>query len=145
MRGPIDYIIVGFEGNHFDGSILRALGDAVDERIINVIALTVISIDAEGNTTQLGVENTGDDYVIEFANKYKVSRHDVTQADIDEMAELLQNNTTAGLLAIEHVWAKPLKQAILDAHGVLVAEGRIHPEAAEELNQTQEADYARTT
>ena len=34
MRGPIDYIIVGFEGNKFDGSILRAIGDAIDKGVI---------------------------------------------------------------------------------------------------------------
>ena len=57
-----------------------------------------------------------------------------TKEDIDEMGDLLENNTAAGLLVIEQLWAKPLKKALLDANGVLVAEGRIHPEAAQELD-----------
>ncbi|MEZ6330751.1 MAG: hypothetical protein R3B12_01915 [Candidatus Saccharimonadales bacterium] len=39
MRGPIDYLVVGFEGNKFDGSVLEALSDAIDKNIIRVIAL----------------------------------------------------------------------------------------------------------
>jgi len=38
------------------------------------------------------------------------------------------------VLIIEHLWAKPLKEALLKAGGKLVAEGRIHPEAEVELS-----------
>ncbi len=40
---------------------------------------------------------------------------------------------------IEHLWALPLKKALIDANGVLLAEGRIHPDAANELNEEGEA------
>ena len=30
MLGPIDYVVVGFKGNNFDGTILEELGKAVD-------------------------------------------------------------------------------------------------------------------
>jgi len=138
MRGPIDYIIVGFEGNKFDGSVLQALTDAIDKNVIALVSLAVISKDADGNVTTLDVANMGDEYMVEFAQKYNVGSADVDQSDVDEMADLLENNTAAGLLVLEQLWAKPLKQALINAGGVLVAEGRIHPDAANELNEEEE-------
>jgi hypothetical protein len=133
MKGPIDYIIVGFEGNKFDGSVLKALGDAIDSGVIALVTLAIISKDDTGDVTLLDITNLGDDYAVEFATKYTPSE-EVDQDDIDEMSDLLENNTTAGLLVIEQLWAKPLKKAIQDANGLLVAEGRIHPDAAAELD-----------
>jgi hypothetical protein len=133
MRGPIDYIVVGFEGNNFDGSVLAALADAIDKGIIALVALSVIAKDAEGTVSTLDIAQTGDQFAVEFAQKYQPSGDLVTSDDIDEVADLLENNTAAGLLVVEQLWAKPLKKALIDANGVLVAEGRIHPEAAAEL------------
>lgn len=135
MRGPIDYIIVGFEGNKFDGSILKALGDAIDKGIIDLVALALISKDDKGDVTTVDVANLGDSYAVEFATKYNAKGKGVEKDDIDEMSDLLENNTSAGLLVIEQLWAKPLKEALIKANGVLVAEGRIHPDAANELNE----------
>lgn len=133
MRGPIDYIIVGFEGNKFNGDILKALTEAIDNGVIALVALAFISKDQDGNVTKLDVAELGDEYAVEFSQKYVQADDQVTTDDIDEMADLLENNTSAGLLVVEQVWAKPLKKALIDANGVLVAEGRIHPEAAAEI------------
>ena len=134
MHGPIDYIIVGFEGNKFDGSILKALEDAIENGIIELVSLALISKDAEGNVSTVDVEGFDDAYVIEFTEKYKPSNNDqINQDDIDEVADLIENNCSAGLLVVEHLWAKPLKQALIDANGVLIADGRIHPDSAFEL------------
>jgi hypothetical protein len=138
MRGPIDYIIVGFKGNKFDGSILKALGDAIDSGVISLVALVMIIKDKDGTVTKVDITNLGDEYVVEFAEKYQAKDDYVTGEDVEEMGDLLENDTSAGLLVIEQLWAKPLKKSILDANGVLVAEGRIHPEAAAELNKEGE-------
>lgn len=138
MRGPIDYVVVGFEGNKFDGSVLKALTEAIDKGVISLVALSFITKDENGNVATLDIADSGDDYIVEFAEKYKGEEGLVTNEDIDEVAELLENNTSAGLLVIEQLWAKPLKKALIDAGGVLVAEGRIHPDAAYELNNKEE-------
>lgn len=134
MRGPIDYIIVGFEGNKFDGSVLKALADASEKEIIEVLALAVVSKDGDNNVTTLDIANLGDEYVAEFATTHIDNQDRVTEEDIEEVGELLEPNTAAGLLVIEQLWAKPLKEAILNVNGTLIAEGRIHPDAAAELN-----------
>jgi hypothetical protein len=137
MKGPIDFIVVAFEGNRFDGSILKALGDALDDGVIGLVALTVIRKDEEGMVTKLDISESGDRYLIHLAEKYDPSPSAVGEDDIEEVADLLENNTAAGLLVIEQLWAKPLKQAILEAGGELVAEGRIHPEAEAQLSMKE--------
>lgn len=135
MRGPIDYIIVGFEGNKFNGGILKALSEAIDKGIIGLVDLALITKNAKGEVAAVNIADLGDAVAIDFVEKHKPAKKEIDQADIDEMADLLENNTSAGLLAVEQLWAIPLKKALLEANGVLIAEGRIHPDAAEELDK----------
>lgn len=135
MRGPIDYIVVGFEGQRFDGSILKAVGDAIDKGIIALVDLAVVARDEYDTVTRLEIADTGDEYAVSFAEQHTVSGGSFDQDDIDEVADLIEKNCAAGLLIIEHLWAKPLKEAIINANGVLLAEGRLHPDAAETLEE----------
>lgn len=133
MRGPIDYIIVGSEGLKFDGSILKSLEDPINNGVISLVALSAISKDSEGNVTTVDIAGDGDDYIVEFTQKYAVNSDMVTQDDINEVGELLAPNTAAGFLVVEQLWAKPLKQALINANAYSIAEGRIHPDAALEI------------
>ncbi len=135
MRGPIDYIIVGSDGLKFDGSILRALEAPINSGVIALVALSAINKDADGNVTTLDIAGSGDEYLIEFTQKYVLDSDAVTQEDIDEVSELLEPNTAAGFLVIEQLWAKPLKKALLDVNAFIIAEGRIHPDAVAELSE----------
>ncbi len=56
----------------------------------------------------------------------------ITRGDIDAIAELLADNSTAGLMLIENLWAKKTQQAMLDAHGRLVLFERIPHDVVEE-------------
>ncbi len=133
MHGPIDFIVVGFEGNKFNGSILKELAAAIDSGVISLVALSFVAKDSEGAVTTLDIADLGKDYAVDLQQYLPAEAAPIDQDDIDEVTDLLENNTAAGLLVIEHLWAKPLKKAIGDAGGVLIADGRIHPEAALEL------------
>ncbi|MCA9350913.1 hypothetical protein KC874_04435 [Candidatus Saccharibacteria bacterium] len=134
MRGPIDYIVVGFEGNNFDGSILSALTDAIDKGIIRLVDFAIVMRDEEDNVTKVSVADTGNELVMGFAEQYMPQEKLINDDDVEEVADLIEKNCAAGLLVIEQLWAKPLKEVLINANGVLLAEGRIHPEAAEEIN-----------
>ncbi|MCU0667406.1 MAG: DUF6325 family protein [Patescibacteria group bacterium] len=138
MRGPIDYIVVGFDGPKFDGSVLSALAESIDKGIVALVALSVVAKDDQGTVTVMDVSEFDDEFVVQFAQKYNVDSHLVTAEDKEEVADLLENDTAAALLVIEQLWAKPLKKAIINANGYLIAEGRIHPEAVAELESEEE-------
>lgn len=138
MRGPIDYVIVGFKDAKFDGSVLGALADALDSGVIALVAFSAIVKDADGTVTALDITEMGDDYVVEFAQKYSVTSDLVDVDDTSEVGDLLEPGEAAGLLVVEQLWAKPLKKAIIDANGFLIADGRIHPDAVNELESEEE-------
>ena len=134
MRGPIDYLVVAFDGNDFDGSILDALADSMDKGVIDVLDFAVIAKNEEGEIISLEVADIENDIVKGIVENQGSDSGLITEEDVEEIGELLENNTSAGLLIIEQLWAKPLKEALINANGTLLAEGRIHPEAALELN-----------
>jgi hypothetical protein len=133
MRGPIDYIVVGFDGNRFDGSILEQLHLAEESGTIRTLAIGLIAKDSSGNVLSIEASDLGDEVVSALAAVKSVDNSLITDEDVEEVGEILENNTSAGLLIIEHIWAKGLKKAIIDAGGFLVLDGRIHPDAAKEL------------
>lgn len=135
MRGPIDYIIVGFEGNKFDGSIMNTLADAIKAGTIGLVDLALVSKDAKGKVSEINIADVGDGLVVDLVESQKAAGKQIGKDDINEMTDLLENNTSAGLLVIEHLWAKPLKEALIKANGILIADGRIHPDAAAELDK----------
>lgn len=146
MRGPIDYIVVGFEGNDFKGEALDALSDATEKGIIDVLDIAVIIKDENGDVASMELASIDDD-IVKVITELKGSDEGlITDEDVEEIGEILENNTAAGLLIIEQLWAKPLKKALIDADGTLIVDGRIHPEAAleleaelEELEEVEEA------
>jgi hypothetical protein len=138
MHGPIDYIIVGFKGSKFDGKILKAVGEAIDSGAIGLVGLSAVAKDKDGIVRELDIADTGDNMSMNFFERFPAQEDTITKDDLEEIGDLLEPDTAAGYLVIEQLWAKPLKSAIAQADGVLIAEGRIHPEAAAELNEEGE-------
>jgi hypothetical protein len=56
----------------------------------------------------------------------------ITDSDIAMIAEQLAENSTAGIMLIENLWAKKTMQAMLDATGRLVLFERIPHDVVEE-------------
>lgn len=135
MRGPIDYIVVGFPGNKFKGEVLQELSVAVESGAIAVLDIALILKDVEGEVSKIEISAV-DDAVIKKIMPEGVPEVGLIQDDdVEEIAGVLDNNCSAGLLIVEQLWAKGIKQALINAQGVLLAEGRIHPEAYEEIAQ----------
>jgi hypothetical protein len=140
MLGPIDYIAVGFEGNNFDGSVLSELVKATESGVIRVVDLLFIMKDSDGNVTMAEIEDQHE----ELKEVAKLIGHEgdlplLSEEDVNKLGSKMDNNTSAGVLVIEQLWAKGLKKALLDKGAILLDEGRIHPDtisaAVEELDQ----------
>lgn len=121
---------MGFEGNKFEGKILKELEKAVKDKIIAVLELAVIMRDENGDVASVEIT---DKELASFIEDVTSEPGLISDEDVEEAGELLEDNTAAGLLIIEHIWAKGLKKAIIDSGGTLLMDGRIHPEALKEL------------
>jgi len=131
MLGPIDYISVGFPGNKFKGEIVEELKKVIDARLIRIVDLLFVLKDEAGEVIVLELNGMPDDVV----NTFKSYADDLTgllsQEDALEIAKDLDNNSSAGLLVVEQLWAKGFKKAILNADGILLAQGRISGEVVD--------------
>ena len=129
--GPIDFIALEFPGNRFRGEILPDLLELVDKEIIRVIDLVIIMKDQEGQVTVRELRELDPAHVELFSPlKAEVSEM-ITVIDINMIAEKLADNSTAGLLLIENLWAKKTQQAMLDANGRAVMFERIPHDVVE--------------
>jgi len=144
MLGPIDYLVVGFKGNNFDGSVLEALKKATESGAIRVVDLLFVIKDADGTVAMAELEDQHD----ELKEVSKAIGHDgdmplLTEEDVEKLGKSMDNDTSAGVLVIEQLWAKDLKKALLDLDAELIDEGRIHPDviaaAVEELEETKDS------
>jgi len=132
MLGPIDYIAVGFKGNNFDGSILSELTKAIEGGAIRVVDLLFVIKDSDGNIEIAEIE----DQHKELQDIAKAIGHTgdmplLTEDDVEKLSKAMNNDTSAGILVIEQLWAKGLKKALLDKGAILIDEGRVHPEKVE--------------
>jgi hypothetical protein len=130
--GPVDFIALEFPGNQFKGDILPNLLELVDKEIIRIIDLIIITKDQEGQITACELRDLEPAHM-ELLNPLKAEANQMlTESDIDMIAVQMADNSTAGLLLIENLWAKKTKQSMLDADGRLWMFERIPHEIVEE-------------
>jgi uncharacterized protein DUF6325 len=137
--GPLEYLVVGFEGNRFTGQILSELRAAKEKGIIRVIDLFVIKKDEQGNVTALALSDLSAEEAMELGPLAGDLIGLFAQEDIDQVAAGIPNNSAAGLLLFEHTWAIGLKEAIKHAGGVAVAGGLVAPDVLQALEADLEA------
>jgi hypothetical protein len=130
--GPVEYMIVAFPGNKFKGEIAPALGELVDSGTIRLIDLAFVIKDADGNVAALEVGDLDSEVGAAFAELAgEAPGRLLNEEDLEAAAEELDPNSSAALLVWEDVWATKLKQAILNADGVLLDLERLPHEVVE--------------
>ncbi|HKF38836.1 MAG TPA: DUF6325 family protein [Ktedonobacteraceae bacterium] len=140
--GPLEYIMVAFEGNRFSGQILSELRAAQEKGIIRVIDLLVIKKDEQGNVMAQELSDLDEEEARPFGflagNLLNIFEPD----DVEVTASQMPNHSAAGLLLIEDTWAIPLKQAILNAGAVARTGGLVAPEVVQSIEAEIEAEAA---
>jgi Family of unknown function (DUF6325) len=137
--GPLEYLVVGFEGNRFTGQILAELRAARDKGIIRVVDLFVIKKDEQGNVTALELSDLSGEEAADLGPLAGDLMGLLAPEDIEQVAAGIPNNSAAGLLLFEHTWAIGLKEAIKNAGGIAVGGGFVAPDVLQELEQDLEA------
>jgi len=140
--GPLEYLVVGFEGNHFTGQILSELRAAQEKGIIRVIDLLVMKKNEQGNVTALELSELSEEEARPFGFLAGNLLTIFEPEDVELTASQMPTNSAAGLLLFEHTWAIPLKQAILHAGAVARTGGLVAPEVVRSIEAEIEAETA---
>ncbi len=142
--GPLEYLVVGFEGNRFSGKILPELRDARDKGIIRVVDLIVFKKDEDGNITTMELSDLSEEEAEQFAPLAGDILGLLTPEDIEQVASDIPNNCSAGVLVFEHTWAIGLKEAIKNSGGIPVAGGLVAPDVLKELEEELDSAKQKT-
>jgi hypothetical protein len=135
--GPVQLLNIGFEpGANFEGRIADELARLESDRTIRVLDLLFIGRDTDSNEivvlehqeesmgaivgALLGLQLDGEQ---EQGHSFGFS-----EAEIEQMGAGLDPGGAAGLMLIEHVWARDLKRAVRDAGGRMLSQDFLTPE-----------------
>lgn len=137
--GPLEYTVIGFEGNRFNGSIASEIARVVESGTIALVDLVFVTKDLNGDVAILELDNKEDARFASFAPMLGGLMGLLTEEDIAKIADGLNPDTSALVIMFEHKWAVHIKDAVASAGGFLVARETIRPEALEMLNAEIEA------
>ena len=137
--GPLEYTVIGFEGNNFNGAIADEILRVIDLGTISVVDLVFITKDADGEVAVIELDNTEDPRFAGFAPLIDDLGGLLTPEDIDRLAENLPADTSGLVILFEHRWAVRIKEAIVDAGGFLISRETVAPEVLEMVNAELEA------
>ena len=132
--GPLEYTVIGFAGNRFNGEIAKEIQKVVEKRIIRLVDVVVISKNIDGEATVIELDNKADPKFKDFAPLLGDLMGLLTEDDIAAIAADLPDNTTALVMLFEHRWAEHIKDAIAGAGGFLVSRTTVPPEILEQVN-----------
>jgi len=123
--GPVEYMVVAFPGNQFNGEIAPALRDLIDSGTIRVLDLAFVMKDEEGNVVGAELEDVGSDVMNAF-NALAIERGGLlNDDDLHDIGDALDANSSAAILVWEDLWATRFADAVANSGGVLVDIARI--------------------
>ena len=149
--GPVQMLVVGFTHLEPDGTLLEELQRLKEADIVRLIDLMAVRKDEKGDvialqTTDLsqeesmqfgaivgalvgfgtGSEDAAEDAAMAGAEAL-ADGHVFDSGDVWYLADVIPNDTAAAVALIEHRWAIPLRDKILDKGGFVLADEWIHP------------------
>ncbi len=83
--GPLEYTVIGFEGNNFDGSIADELSRVIDSGVISVVDLVFVGKGNDGNLRIVELDNKEDPRFAGFAPMLQGLTGLLTEEDIEEI------------------------------------------------------------
>ncbi len=121
--GPVELMLVGFEGERPGPEVVEAFLDVVDAGTVRLLDLLFVSRSPDGSIEILELEDAGEavglgDLVLEATGL-------ASAEDIEELASELEPGTSAALLVIELTWSKKLAEKLAAGNGYVVSTDRI--------------------
>jgi len=149
--GPIQMLVLEFDRTQFDGTILPELKRLTDEGTIRIVDLLIVQKPVGGEievvqqsdlSLEEGMEfgamigalvglGTGSEEdtirAAEAGAEEMEDGHLFGDAEVWYLSDAIPEGSTAAIVLIEHRWAIPLRDKIVDAGGVALADEWIHP------------------
>ena len=140
--GPVDWIVVEFEGTRLNGDIAPILKDYVDRELIRVLDLLFIKKDEDGGFEAFEATDLEDSEIGELRAYETELAMLLSEQDVADLVETIEPGSSAAVLVWENLWAAPFGAAVRHAGGQLVASGRIPIQAVIAAIESDEEEGA---
>jgi uncharacterized membrane protein len=120
---PVEYIVIDFPGNRFDGSIVPALVDLVDKRTVRILDLVFVRKDDDGSVLSFEFDQL--DELGDFASLDGDAGDLLSDDDILAIAADVPAGSSALFIVWEDLWAAELGRAVRAAGGEVLVGGRL--------------------
>jgi uncharacterized membrane protein len=147
-------MLIELESDKLQGQVAHELRRASESGSIRVLDALAIQKTKEGGVVSLGATDLSPDQRIRYGavigglmgfgatgteegmevgaelgiETFATRNFGLSGADIHALAAGLPPNTTALMVLFEHRWAIPVKEAVVQAHGLVLAQGMVRPE-----------------
>ncbi|UJP10721.1 DUF6325 family protein [Microbacterium sp. KUDC0406] len=121
--GPVEYTLVGFEGERPDASVIDALTEMLETGHVRLVDFLLIAKSDAGEVTVIEVEDDPDG--IDLGDIALAASGITGEDDIAEFAELVPPGGSAALVAVELTYQRELARRLAASGGVVLQHERI--------------------
>ncbi len=125
VLGPVDYLVLGFPGNKFNGKIAPELERLEKNGTIRIIDMVFIHKDIDGKVEAIELKDMGGEAGDAFGKFAGNISELLSLDDIDAVGAALPLNSSAAILLYENTWAVRFKEALIDSEAMLITQGRV--------------------
>lgn len=135
--GPVEIVVIAFPESQFNGNIVPELKKLVDAETVAVIDGLLATKAGDGTVSLVEFGDLGDnDDASALTSVMDRVEGIISDEDVDAFLSGLGPNSSAAIMAFEHTWMKPLRDAIVDSGGFLLDSVRIPGAVVEEILAT---------
>ena len=149
--GPVQMMVLGFAEPNFTGKIAAELDRLREHEFVRILDALVVQKDDDGNVTALQTSDLSqdeamemgaiagaligfgygeDDEAVEAGAELGAAAgedgHLIPDEEVWYVADAIPNGSVAAIILLEHLWAIPLRDAIVGAGGIALADEWIH-------------------
>ena len=146
--GPVQMLVLGFAEPEFTGTIAAEIDKLREHEFVRILDALVVNKDDDGNVTALQVSDLTVDEAMELGALAGAlmglgigdaeagaelgalegaDGHVIPDEELWFAADAIPAGSAAAVLLIEHLWAIPLRDSIVEAGGVALVDEWIHP------------------
>ena len=147
QMGPVQMLVLGFSEPQFTGKIAAELDRLRQHEFVKIVDALVVQKDDNGDVTALQVSDLTTDEATEMGAiagalvgfgygdaeagallgaEAGADGHLISDEETWYVADTIPNGSAAAIILLEHLWAIPLREAIVEAGGVALADEWIH-------------------
>jgi len=131
--GPVELVVLKFEGANFEGEVVREIQKVVDAGTIVVIDILLAVRIGDDPVRVVEVQELEDPILERWEPVISDASNLLTADDAERLSADLEPDSAVALLLFEHRWMAPIADAIERAGGSVVLTERIPRTVVEQL------------